>query len=69
MTESCIDDDIPVCKCVNGGMKDDIAYLKKKNYNRNTNEDSNNLSTSLVNNCKTTAYQNNFIRTTETSKK
>ena len=30
MTESCIDDDIPVCKCVNGPMKDDIAYLKKK---------------------------------------
>ena len=30
MTESCIDDDIPVCKGVNGPMKDDIAYLKKK---------------------------------------
>ena len=68
MTESCIDDDIPICKCVNGPMKDDIAYLKK-NYNRNTDEDSNNLSTSPVNNCKTTASQNNFIRTTETSRK
>ena len=30
MTESCIADDIPICKCVNGPMKDDIAYLKKK---------------------------------------
>ena len=34
MIESCIEDDIPVCKCVNGPIKDDTALLKK-NYNQN----------------------------------
>ena len=39
----------------------------KSNYNRNTDEYSNNLSTTSINNCKTTIYQNYVIRTTETS--
>ena len=46
-------------------MKDDIASHKKKNiYNQNTDEDSTNLLTTSINNCKTS--ENNAIRTTET---
>ena len=45
MYESCINDEIPEFKCVNGLMKSDIALHKKKNnYNQNTDEDSNNFS-------------------------
>ena len=29
MSESCINDEIPVCKCVNGPIKSDIALHKK----------------------------------------
>ena len=39
----------------------------KSNYNRNTDEYSNNLSNTSINNCKTTIYQNYVIRTTEIS--
>ena len=28
MSESCIDDEIPECECVNGPIKDDIALHK-----------------------------------------
>ena len=66
MSESFIDDEIPACKGVNGPIKDDIALLKKNYYNRNTDEDPNNVSTTSVNNCETTTSQNNVIRTTET---
>ena len=41
-----------------------LLYIKKKNYNQNTDEGSNNLSTTSINNCKTS--ENNVIRTTET---
>ena len=30
MSESCINDKIPECKCVNGTIKSDIALHKKK---------------------------------------
>ena len=66
MSESGIDDEILRCRCVNGPIKDDIALLKKNNYNQDTDEDSNNISTTSINNCKTTASQNNVIRTMET---
>ena len=42
-----------------------LLYIKQNNYNRNTDEDSNNLSTTSINNRKTTTSQNNNIRTTE----
>ena len=61
--ESCINDEIPEYKCVND-VKDDIALHKKNNYNQNTDEGSNNLSTTSINNCKT--YKKNVIRATET---
>ena len=41
-----------------------LLYIKKNNYNQNTDEGSNNLSTTSINNCKTS--ENNVIRTTET---
>ena len=41
-----------------------MLYIKKNNYNQNTDEGSNNLSTTSVNNCKTS--ENNVIRITET---
>ena len=53
---------------VNGPLKTDIALSKKKikknNYKQNIDEDSNNLSTTSINNCETS--ENNVIRTTET---
>ena len=64
MSESCINDEIPECKCLNGPIKSDNALHKKNDCNQNTDEDSNNLSTTSVNNCKTS--ENNVIRTTET---
>ena len=51
-----------MCKCVND-VKHDIALHKKKNYNENIDEGSNNLLTTSINNCKTSG--NNSIRTTE----
>ena len=30
MSESCINDEIPECACVNGPIKDDITLHKKK---------------------------------------
>ena len=65
MSESCINDEIPECKCLNGPIKSDNALHKKNDCNQNTDEDSNNLSTTSVNNCKTS--ENNVIRTNETS--
>ena len=62
ISESCINDEIPECKCVNGPIEDDIALHKKINYDKNRDECSNNLST--INNYKTS--ENNTIRTTET---
>ena len=38
--------------------------IKTNNYRKNTDEDSNNLSVTLINNCETS--ENNFLRTTET---
>ena len=64
ISESCINDEIPECKCVNGPIKDDIALHKKNYYNQNTDEGSNNLSTTSINNYKISG--NNAIRTTET---
>ena len=64
ISDSCTNDEIPECKCVNGPIKDDIALHKNNNYNQNTDEDSNNLSTTSINNYKTS--ENNVIRTTET---
>ena len=64
ISDSCTNDEIPECKCVNGPIKDDIALHKNNNYNQNIDEDSNNLSTFSINNCKTS--ENNVIRTTET---
>ena len=61
--ESCINDEIPECKYVNDPVKDDIALHKKNNYNQNTDEGSNNLSTTAINNYKPS--ENNAIRTTE----
>ena len=61
--ERCINDEIPEYKCVND-VKDDIALHKKNNYNQNTDEGSNNLSTTSINNCKTS--KKNVIRATET---
>ena len=61
MAESYIDNKIPVCKCVNGPIKDDIVLNKKYNSNRNKYKDSNNLSTNSINNWKTTTSQNNVI--------
>ena len=55
---------ISECKYVNGSIKDNIASHKSNNYNQKTNKDSNNLSTTSINNCKTS--ENNAIRTTET---
>ena len=40
-----------------------MLHIKKNYYNQNTVEDSNNLSTSSINNCKTSV--NNVIITTE----
>ena len=40
-----------------------LLYIKKNNYNQNTDEGSNNLSTTSIHNCKTSE---NVIRTTET---
>ena len=42
ISESCINDDSPECKCVNGPIKSDIALYKKietNNYKQNTDED------------------------------
>ena len=41
MSENCINNKIPECKCENGPIKGDIALHKKNNYNQNTDEDSN----------------------------
>ena len=65
ISENCINDEIPECKCVNGPIKYDIALHKKNNYNQNTDEGSNNLSTTSINNYKTS--ENNANRTTEAS--
>ena len=64
ISESCINDEIPECKCVNGPIKDDIALHKKNYYNQNTDEGSNNLSTTSINNCKTS--EKHVTRTTKT---
>ena len=64
ISESCINDEIPECKCVNGPIEDGIALHKKINYNQNTDEGSNNLLTTSINNYKTS--ENNTIRATET---
>ena len=40
-----------------------LLHIKKNYYNQNTDEDSNNLSTSSIKNCKTS--ENNVIITTE----
>ena len=64
ISDKCTNDEIPECKCVNGPLKDDIALRKNINYNQNTDEDSNNVSTYSINNCKT--FENNVVRTTET---
>ena len=53
-----------MCKCVNGPIKGYVALHKNNNYNQNRDEDSNNLSTTSINNYKTS--ENNIIRTTET---
>ena len=65
MSESCIDDEIPQCKCVNGPIKGDIALHKKNSYNKNIDEGSNNLPATLINSCKPTTSEN-VIRTTQT---
>ena len=62
MSESCIDDEIHECKSVNDPIKNDIA-LQKKNCNQSTNEESNNLSTTSIDNCETS--ENNVIRAIE----
>ena len=41
-----------------------IKIIKTNNCKQNTDEDSNNLSATLINNCETS--ENNVIRTTET---
>ena len=64
ISDSCTNDEIPECKCVNISIKDDIALHKNNNFNQNTEQDSNNLSTTSINNYKTS--ENNVIRTTET---
>ena len=67
MSESCIDDEIPECPCVNGPIKVILLYIKKvkpNNYKQNTEVDSNNLSATSINNCETSE---NVIRTTETT--
>ena len=58
---SCTNDVIPECKCVNSPIKDDIALHKNNDYNQNTDADSNSLSTTSINNYKTS--ENNVIRT------
>ena len=60
MSESCIDDEIPECKCVNGPIKSYITLHKKNNCNQTTDENSNNLSTTLINNCETS--ENNVLQ-------
>ena len=67
MSESCINDKIPECECVNGTIKSDIALHKKNNHKQNTDEDSHNLSTTSISNCETS--ENNVIRITETPNK
>ena len=64
ISDSCTNDVIPECKCVNGPIKDDTALHKNNNYNQNTDEDSNSLSTASINNYKTS--ENNVVRTFET---
>ena len=64
LSQSCINNEIPECKCVNGRIKVDIDLNKKYNYNQNTGEDSNNLSTTSIKNRKIS--EDNVIRTTET---
>ena len=64
MSESCINYETLKCKCLNGAIKSEIALHKTNNYNQNTNEDSNNLSTISINNCET--LENNVIRATGT---
>ena len=63
-SESCINDEIAVRKCVSGPIKDDTAVHKKNSYNQYTDEDLNNLSTTSISKCKTS--ENNAFRTTET---
>ena len=63
-SEGCINDEIAVCKCVNGPIKDDTAVHNKNSYNKYTDEDLNNLSTTSTSKCKTS--ENNVFRTTET---
>ena len=43
-----------------------VILLYIKNYNQNSDEDSNNLSTTSINNCKSATCQSNVIRTTGT---
>ena len=64
MSKSCINDEIPECKCVNGPIKSDITLHKKNNCNQTTDENSNNLSTTLIKNCETSEQ---CFTTTETS--
>ena len=53
-----------MCKCVSGPIKGDIALNEKSNFNQNTDENPNNLSTTSINICRSS--ENNVIRTTET---
>ena len=56
MSETCINDEIPACKCINGPIKSDIALCKKietNNYKQNTDDDKNNLLATSINNCET----------------
>ena len=53
MSESCINDEMPECKFVNGPIKDDIALHKKIVITKTQMKTQTNLSTTSINNCKT----------------
>ena len=63
ISETCINDEIPECKCVNSPIKDDIALHKKIITTKTQMKAQTNLSTTSINNCKTSE---NVIRTIET---
>ena len=63
MYESCINDEIPEFKCVNGPMKSDIALHKKKTIITKTQMKTQTIFRVLQ--CRK-ASENNVIRTTET---
>ena len=63
MYESCINDEIPEFKCVNGPMKSDIALHKKKTIITKTQIKTQTIFRVLQ--CRK-ASENNVIRTTET---